>query len=1691
MKKSFTGEMRLAVILFFLLAFCSSAGAFTLNVVGPDGEAVGNYRWLVEEDATYDVRPGQSDPETLALNFHRSYMPAVAKGTASGAANIAVDSGKKYFVSVLPESGYSMGGASVPAGAGPDDTITIRVSKEPIPTAQISIFVFHDNAPINNAPDLPEEPGLEGFSVVLYDAAGRYGQAGGQILKDALGNPLGTSYNADGSVSALGNGTIKTGADGNVIVKNLAPAKYGVQIVPPAGGGWVQTATIEGTKTIDAWVKANEPQFFAEFGPPGFHVFVGFIKPTNDPTVLNGGATISGQVVNMHLSRPPDYAFYNGSPFGHTTPWIGLNSLGVGEGQGVYAQRANADGTFSIDNVPPGNYQLVVWDDNLDVIIAFKGVTVEAGATSIALGDVPVFSWFSRLESIVFFDHNQNGFRDCVTAECNDPVQDDIGIPEVPVNLRFRDGTVYQSFPTDLSGFVPFDEVFPFFSWLVAEVDFTRMKATGATIIVDGGGPISPDQGWTYPSRGVLNPQEQDEVNPNTGNNLSRTERSEAGPVLTEAFQGFLGQTSIIEWGKANYAPGENGGISGVVHYATTRAENDPRYAAPDLWEPGIPNVRVNLYQDSNRDGVVDDLDGDGVATLADVDNYPFGNFPVPGEDVDRNGNGVFDYGDAIQIASTDSWDESLPSGCPGDPADTFYNGGKCYDGLRNFNQVRPGVFDGGYMFSSYYPGGMANNLDSTGALIEANEAGVLGVGTYIVEAVPPRSKYGPVYETVKEEDRNVDFGEAYVPGPLLLPPICVGDERNVPDYLSLFPGTATPAPFAGTPRPLCDRKQVYLAEGANGAANFFMFTEVPIAGHILGFILDDTASEFNQNSPQFGEKFAPPWLPISVRNWEGKEISRTYSDEWGVYNALVPSTYTMNVEMPSGASPSMMTVCLNDPGPVPDPANPGSFITDPFFNRQYSQFCYTFQYMPGTTTYLDTPVVPVAAFAGPDQFPLDCEYTDGTPKVYSVSGPQGGPYVSAAGQQITIVSEGMVNVPNPAYGGPNSGTEKTIQRDYGFGDTQGTGRVLIGNTPLTVTAWSAGSITATVPVGTATGQLTVIRGNGKKSEMGVTVTVGPTTGMVRTVPPGGNIQQVIDISNPGDLILVAPGTYEEMVIMWKPVRLQGWGPASTVIKAVNAPAEKLDAWRQKVASLVSTGSVDLLPGQEAVAGGIEPDILFTEEGAGILVLGKDVTPARGGFGPGRARIDGLTINGSGNGGGVVLNGYARYLEISNNRVENNQGVYGGGIRAGHPALLVETARGIEYQSAFNNNISVRNNHITQNGGLGGAGGGVSLYTGSDFYSITSNFVCGNFTLGEGGGIGHLGLSSNGAVSRNTVMFNQSFNQGQTVSGGGILIAGAVPAAGMAVSPGSGTVNIDSNLIQGNLAGAGDGGGIRVTRSNGEDVERNRNQVTRWFAVNITNNVITNNVAGLAGGAISLQDAARVNILHNTIANNDSTATAGEAFSPNKPSMSNPQPAGIVSRAHSAAFAAVFGRTVEAQYGVFSNPLLANNIIWHNRSFYFVVDDTQDPPFYGLIPDVEAGTPAVYWDLWVSGTAAPSYLDPQYSVLTDVTGYSATNISADPAFVSEYLNGARNKVVEPEITTAIQAMPAFDEGGNFIDVRFGPLTSTGDYHLTPVSPAINRANGALNTPYPALRSDYDAQIRPMGLAPDMGSDENR
>lgn len=1675
-----------------------------------------------------------------------------------------------YYVSVLPRYGFggpgagaALGGASFKTdAAGNIPPTTVYVNQYPIKTAQITILIFNDNAPINNTPDLPtEEPGtapgqtnMSGFQILVEDAGGRYGASAGIMSQDVFGNPLGTEYDAAGNV--IGYHPLVTGPDGRLTIKNLAPGKYGIQAVPPAGSGWQQTATIEGTKVIDAWVKAGEPPFFAEFGPPGYHVFIGFVKEFNtipSPPAPTVGATLSGTIVNQHLSRPPDYAFYNGGCFGHTTPWVGLNSMPGGiPGTGLYAAPTNENCEFEIQNVPPGSYQLVVWDTALDLIFAFKGISVvvDGGGNlscntpngSCALGDVPVFQWFHRQEHRVFDDVNANGMWD---------PDEGPAAPEQAFNLRWRDGTIYQTNVSDGTGAYAFDQVFPFFAWLVAEVDFLRFQATGVTVVVDGGGAVpasvpgpEPDDDLTFGR--AISPQDQtNPPDPECADGINCEEnayyRVERGPVLTQGFQGFLGQTNAFLWGKRHYPDGQNGGISGIVFYAVTRAENDPELAAAEVWEPGIPGVTVELW------------DATGTNILA--------------------------------TTTTDSWDDIIPTGCKwGNGAAgpfQFTNDGTnfyptdCYDGLRVFNQARPGVFDGGYAFGPEIDCPEGNCPDWVTPSVDNPNVGYMKPGEYRVKVIPP-----PGYEILKPEDKNVDFGdEIGPPVPELLPPPCVGADHVIPPYLTLYPDQQIRSPFAWvdtdgdgveeyiptTSRPLCDTKLVTLSSGANAAADFWMFTEVPVAAHAYGFILDDTAAEFDPNSPQFGEKFAPPFLPITIRDFTGKIIGKTLSDQYGVYNFLAPSTATTNLPAPSGMMPNMLTTCMNDPGD--DPSTP-----DPNWNQQYSTFCYTFQYMPGVTTYLDTPVVPVAAFAGPDQFPLDCEYPDGTPRIKGVSVTSnnvgGGPYIPTVGnndgnrrvsgnQTITITSMESLEVPNPKYCNPAAGAcpagadtvNPFIIRDFGFGASQGSGSLMLSGSPalpLTITGWNNAAITATLPANTPVGavagrQLTVTRDNGLATKAGVTVQVGLRQGAtIRRVPlQYPTIQAAINAANANDLILVRNGTYAEIVVMWKPVQLQGWGEGSTTINALKAPAEKLEAWRSLVNGLIAGNSVTLAPGQEVGPGQPEPVTLWNEEGAGILVLGR--SSGNQAFSDTRnreSRIDGFNIRGADTGGGIVVNGYNSYLEISNNRLSNNTGFFGGGIRVGHPELVNDLNGALAYSDAQNDFVRIHHNQVVFNGGQGGAGGGISLCTGSDAYQVTQNWVCGNFSLRDGGGIGHYGRSdgfwttvpSSGpqnqrvwtltdipTISDNTIIFNESFFQGTTVSGGGIFVGGGAPLTPGALSPGAGNVRIDRNLIKGNSAGAGDGGGIRLSRINGQDVAANPTNLPRpngnagnngpipWNRVDVTNNMVVNNVAGLAGGGMSLQDAVNVRIAHNTVASNDSLAVAGEAFTPGNPNESNPQPgAGIVARGHSLELIGIPG----AGIGTFSNPaVLADNIIWQNRQFYFWVDTASgclpgDPgctSTFGLCPDISnalscpGGNAVIYDDLGVIGAVG---------ALSCTPGTSCILTPADPGFDSWYVNGGRSSIVPTETTTAIQAPPAFDEGGNFIKPVYGPLslyddpipgngdpgTLFGNYHILGTSPAVD-AGTNLNLLIPGLTIDFDGEARPLGDEVDIGADE--
>ncbi len=428
--------------------------------------------------------------------------------------------------------------------------------------------------------------------------------------------------------------------------------------------------------------------------------------------------------------------------------------------------------------------------------------------------------------------------------------------------------------------------------------------------------------------------------------------------------------------------------------------------------------------------------------------------------------------------------------------------------------------------------------------------------------------------------------------------------------------------------------------------------------------------------------------------------------------------------------------------------------------------------------------------------------------------------------------------------------------------------------------------------------------------------------------------------------------------------------------------------------------------------------------------------------------------------------------------------------------------------------------------GAAGAGGGLSLCTGTDNYKVNYNFICGNYSSGDGGGIGHIGLSRNGNISNNWILFNQSYNQSSTVSGGGLVIEGE-PGTGTALTLGTGDVTVDSNLIQGNFAEAGNGGGVRLQNINGADVSRNPNRPGSWWKVTLTNNMIVNNVAGTAGGGISLSDALNTYLIHNTVASNDSAGISGPLFNTRVgttttgPTTAVPSAAGISSESTSAPLALV----ARAQ-DVISNPVLTNDIVWHNRSFFF--DSSSGTPQMcssnnwadasghacrtlaaqtttGECAVTSTGPSASYWDLGVVGdqsaTPGANRLNPTYSVLTSTTGYvGAGNHTTDPLLTKLYCNGSRvlpGTYWEPQqpFIPPFQLAPAatLDEAGNFVDLRYGPLsltdlsgataTFTGDYHIQNNSSALDAGVNA------GVTTDFDGQFRPSGGGYDIGADE--
>jgi len=1924
-----------------------------------------------------DVGNGQCRPDTTGNG-----MTAVMPGS------VALDPTKRYYISILPGDaanpftygysgggcqngssnapsgatcGHGMGGAPIAAGQA---AVTVITQPSPYPPGKLSVFVFEDDFPLNGEQDggggvdvlSPQEPGLGGFQLHLWDAMGGNGDFTGQMTYDMFNQPLtnslaGTidpttgqdacpigvnqlSATTAANPTTLSTDPLATGITGMIVtcpkyekdgktlsplagqavVANLMPGRWGVVATPGAdriarGEEWLQTNTLDGQKAHDVFTRIGEPSYFQEFGPASYHVSVGFANPAiinarhdylckgTDPSSPQPGTpytcnnTLTGKVTGEHLSRTPDERLYSTGTH-DTYYWSQCYvSFGDPDGEDFAFTKCNGDGTFTLSNLPPGDWRVTVFDQWNDALVdgLSTPVGIAGGGQTIDMGDIATTQWQTNLYTRTFIDDNKDGLSQ----------KDENGIPFANVAVRLRDGSLENLLVTDFTGTANFNETFPLFSWYTVETDVTRYKNTGTHVVYDVGGPVDgsascgtvgyPPCGTSTIGKNLANTAEIVSVPPalrvpgsvycvdadcsthsgggtngiqfaagptpasNPSDPPSVCTTSNANPPVTscttqqlssgridnpwtggvEGWQGFPGQNNFLEFGKEPYAAGENGGIKGHVIYASTRPFDDPQMLVQTQWEPLVPHVGINLYQEGlASDGVTPTLTLVDHTQTSSWDDYAQGfradgnpNMNCPGQGANSGPIADLFYYSLYNQPDYLNFYNSQHGGPPLTPLPDNSQF-KCYDGMHNWNQIQPAPYDGMYKFPSVTAtdaNGKPTLAGTNCTICTANTAvpttdlyyGIpqLPTGKYVVEVVLPQG-----YELVKEEDKNILIGDNFIapvtqefgglanifilpdqasvassqqtPGtgynpynaqdptqsmgfaptegivPGFIPePVwpCVGEARVVPDYISLYPQSKQVAPFAGATRNLCDRKEVTLGDQMGAIAKFYVYTSTHIASKFTGGITDDYTSEFDPFSPQFGEKFSPPDLPVSVKDWAGNEISRVYADHWGSYDGMTYSTWEVNPPNPTGYSPTMMVMCMNDPGPIPGPG--GTMITDPAYTPGYSQFCYELPFMPGTTQYLDTPVVPTSAFAGAGYNNVDCSYPDSTPAIAEVDGDQVGPWVSAAGKTLTITALGDQVVPNNAYSGPSATTspfnQRTIKRHYGFGATQGTGSVTIGGINAPVTGWGDSSITVTVPAGVPNcavqqqkqyggpanaasyakcGQLVITAGNGKQSIDTITVTIG---GKAPThVAASGTIQAAIDAAAPGDLIIVDPtcpascttnsqnpttgmnvnstAAHNELLLMWKPVRLQGVGAASSVINANTHPAGKLDVWREQVNCLFglalngrpinngtgagsnpydptgvltcgSTGGtawnyfnkfdgnnaqVDPLPseavlGWDATLNGNlaqllqEPSLMGALEGAGITVLAKGVNLGPGGLGaPGvtegafvagttlltgpvtatgtsttgdanalchtsstnttnpfpsnymcnPSSIDGLGITDSSQGGGgIFVHAWGHNLQIANNRIYSNAGTLSGGINLGQGEFAPEYIAGTGASTTLtpgscvgdspagiaanaqepyceNLNVNIHNNNISLNSSTGdelfsatpAGAGGVSICTGADYYKFNYNWVCGNLSSGDGGGVGHIGFSYNGDIEHNSILFNQSLNPTIPANGGGLLVMGApdiAPPCGTTTdqdcsnftpnqvlpSDGAGPgLVINANLIMGNAAESGSGGGLRLQNVNGNEVLAFPKTPAQWYAPTITNNIIADNVAGWDGAGISLLDALNTNIINNTIVSNSTTASAGILFTTiGAPLASSegtncvigtetscPQVSGLVSVQNSSVLHANLPATItcpanhyqgttatNGTCATYSYPLLENNIFWQNSAYYIGV----------------------------------------------------------------------------------------------------------------------------------------------------------
>jgi hypothetical protein len=1447
----------------------------------------------------------------------------------------------------------------------------------------------------------------------------------------------------------------------------------GAELVPSTQFGFVHQMTLAASAT-DTSAKGGEIKGNAIAGLP----YVGGNGGQTDPDTNLAGVKDGGPIPNA---------------------WIALSDLDHNDVQ-VYAQQADANGHFDIKNVAAGSYQLSIWDFDQDYILYSFNVTVDPGQTN-DVGNQVVFGWFTHVYGTVFIDSNGNGRRDpgeqgvprftMTVRERDNSLMDqatnaastnDSGDYNIRETYPMGKFLVLEGFNTGFktTGITYQGENDPSpTTQLGSMVDINFLPIIGLGGRIDWG----------------VQPYDKKQNGGIVGTVTYDTTRNELDPqyAATEAYQpGIPGvpvhlylpqkctetDPDLIKSNcRQGYELNSDGSIAKVkdangdpIPVQDTYTSEEwaaPRGCTARQWDgsPLAPGTDQQALPPQGTDANALCVEAPMAAVATGVSDAANGGQTV-------NGNYGFSTS-KINLLS------------PSDPQDPTVNG-------QPLDQYAP-------LHCLANPSGSDPARDSRCA--DGSDYNFddqpLGAQDYLVGVEIPNDPVDgkPMYRVTSEEDVNIFSGDRYLPQENFPPVSVASGQAQAGNGVQPIPaqppsqqaGIVSPcagplhtvhvtnadflagggSPFEGQARPSCVDKLVNVRSGQATAPNFNLFTDVPMPTHFWGLTLNDLGITLDKRSVNYGEAQGLPYVPVGLYDWAGRLDYTAHTDYNGLYEALMPSTDTYNCPVPAGPCPNMYRFVGNDPG------QPGAL--NPDYNPRFRTIATNFQAWPGLYTVTDEAPTQVAATAlapdtttvNPTQCDLGATGDKPIPQLLAVDRP----YLRSSDGNRTLVIKGM-----------------------GFGSVAGT--VTLGGANLTAPAWTDTQITVTVPTTAAVGaqSLAVTRAdgtsgynmlteqivNGAAANAGTSSTnpriveVGPGVKSVDAYRRVTTIQAAMELASPSRptpywLVVVYPNTptsanprgeYTENVIFHHRVHLQGVGPGGFQPDGTFVPGSIIDgsgfnpdnpsglAWVLQISRLRYSGN-PAVPDAAVVT-------VLDDPSVSTSTLPSSWNPTIDGFqitGGAQADFPGNINNFTGGvvtpygangalisqGGGIYVHSHVRNLQITDNLITGNGGSYGGAIRVGTPYLPTSLFSPLSNQ---NTGVTIRNNQIRDNGGTNLAGG-IGIFNGSDSYSIDHNAICGNHSAEYGGAITAFGYQEaantappGGSITRNRIWFNQSYDEG-----GAVMIAGELPASATALTPGTGRVTIDRNIIQANLAND-DGGGIRLLQVAGSNVTSRT--AAQSQAIQITNNVIASNVSAHEGGGIALDDAPFTNVVNNTIANNVTTATAVT-------SNGQPAPAGLSTANNSDALNARLATlgggfpstnidTLKAT--TWSKPTLLNDVFWDNRAGSF--DGSGGVCGIGSPSCTTDPTGVNNWDMGVADNSA-GYLSPTHSVIQDGTdvapgpdGAALANTSNDPQLKDQYH-------VDVNIL-AFRGNPAFRQA--LIVAQLLPPRLMGDYHLT-------------------------------------------